>query len=209
MNGPSRLASAPTLPLAPRLGTGLPRRPVRRRVTPRAVVLLAIASLAALAAGRRMNLPRHLSVAIAKVRALSAPPAPIAAARRAASVRVAPRPAESRAASTAARVVASTHAGALFAKHTWYVAPPPKPAPPPPPPPEPTAPPLPFTFLGSYAPQGDAPVYFLSQGDRVIDARVGDKLNGVYQFESAANGQLVFVYLPLNIRQNLSARVSP
>jgi hypothetical protein len=39
----------------------------------------------------------------------------------------------------------------------------------------------------------------------VIDARVGDRLDGVYQFESAASGQLVFVYLPLNVRQNLSA----
>jgi hypothetical protein len=96
---------------------------------------------------------------------------------------------------------------ALFARHSWYVAPPPKPAPPPPAPPPPTAPPFPYAFVGSFD-QGGQPVYFLSRGDRVIDARVGDKLDGVYQFESAEGGQLVFVYLPLNVRQNLVARAS-
>jgi hypothetical protein len=114
-----------------------------------------------------------------------------------------PRPAEE-------RVVAPAYAAALFAEHSWYVPPPPPPPPPPAPaapPPEPTAPPLPFTFLGSFAPGGDAPVYFLARGDRVIDARVGDKLDGVYRFEDAVAGQLVFVYLPLNIRQNLTTSV--
>jgi hypothetical protein len=84
-------------------------------------------------------------------------------------------------------------------------APPPPPPAPPPPPPAPTAPPLPYAFLGTFSPGGEPPVYFLSRGDRVIDAHVGDKLDGVYQFESAAGGQLVFVYLPLNTRQTLTA----
>jgi hypothetical protein len=109
------------------------------------------------------------------------------------------------------RVVAPTYAAALFAPHSWYVpkprAPEPPP-PPPPPPPAPTAPPLPYTFLGSVARHGDQPVYFLARGDRVIDAHIGDRLDGVYQLESAAAGQLVFVYLPLNVRQNLAAGVS-
>ena len=108
-----------------------------------------------------------------------------------------------------ARVVASTQAAALFAPHSWYVAPPPPPPAPPPPPPEPAAPPFPFTFVGSFAPGGDQPVFFLAHGDRVIDAHVGDRLDGVYQFESAAGGQLVFVYLPLNLRQTLAAGASP
>ncbi len=108
------------------------------------------------------------------------------------------------------RVVAPVHAAALFAQHSWVVLrtvalPPPAP---PPPPPEPTAPPLPYRLVGSFAPQGEAPVYFLAQGDRVIDVRVGDRLDGVYQLESAAAGQLVFLYLPLNIRQGLSAGAS-
>jgi len=106
------------------------------------------------------------------------------------------------------RVVASTRAAALFAPHSWYVPPPPPPPVAPPPPPEPTAPPFPYTLIGSFAPEGHPPVFFLAHGDRVIDAHVGDRIDGVYQFESAAGGQLVFVYLPLNIRQNLAAGVS-
>jgi hypothetical protein len=105
-------------------------------------------------------------------------------------------------------VVAPTHAAALFAQHSWLVikkAPEPPPPAPEPPPPPPTAPPLPYTLLGSYAPEGQAPVYFLSRGDRVIDVRVGDRIDSIYQLESAAGGVLVFVYLPLDIRQTLAA----
>lgn len=105
-----------------------------------------------------------------------------------------------------ARVVAPVHAAALFAPHTWYVPPPPRPqAPPPEPPPDPspTAPPFPYRFVGSYAPDGAAATYFLARGDRVVDAHVGDRLDGVYQLESAAGGQLVFLYLPLHLRQSL------
>jgi hypothetical protein len=110
-----------------------------------------------------------------------------------------------------ARVIEPTHAAALFAPHSWYVRPPPPPppkAPPPPPPPEPTAPPFPYKLVGSYAPAGEQPVFFLARGDRAIDARVGDRIDGVYQFESAKGGQLVFLYLPLNIRQTLSPEAS-
>jgi hypothetical protein len=108
------------------------------------------------------------------------------------------------------RVVTPRHAKALFAQHSWTVIKPvPIPAPaPPPPPPDPTAPPLPYTLVGSVAPAGAQPVFFLSRGDRMISAHVGDKLDGVYQLESAAGGQLVFVYLPLNIRQNIPLGVS-
>ena len=111
------------------------------------------------------------------------------------------------------RVVEPAHAAALFAPHSWVVLkpvrlPPPPPAAPPPAPPDPTAPPFPYALVGSYAPLGEPPVFYLSHGDRMIEARVGDRLDGVYQFESAAGDQLVFVYLPLNIRQNISAGAS-
>lgn len=112
----------------------------------------------------------------------------------------------------AARVVAPVHASALFAPHSWFVprpAAPPPPPPPPAPPPAPTAPPLPYALVGSYAPRGEQPVYFLSRGSRVVDARVGDRIDGVYQLESAAGGRLVFVYLPLDVRQTLSTGASP
>ena len=107
------------------------------------------------------------------------------------------------------RTADASHAGALFASHSWYVAPPPPPPVAPPPPAPPEAPPFPYTFVGSYAPAGDNPVYFLARADRVIDAHVGDRLDGVYSFESAASGSLVFNYLPLNIRQSVSIGVSP
>lgn len=102
-----------------------------------------------------------------------------------------------------------SHAAALFVSHSWYVAPPPPPPVAPPPPPPPEAPPFPYTFVGSYTPSGDSPVYFLSRADRVIDAHVGDRLDGVYAFESAGSGSLVFNYLPLNIRQSVTTGVSP
>lgn len=130
-------------------------------------------------------------------------------ARAEAQPRPAPRTPEAHPASD--RVVAPRHAAALFAQHSWVVVKPasmPKPAPPPPPPPEPTAPPLPYTFVGSLTREGHPPVFFLANGARVIDAHVGDRLDGIYQLESAAGGQLVFVYLPLNIRQNLPAGVA-
>ncbi len=106
------------------------------------------------------------------------------------------------------RVVAPAHAGSLFAQHSWYVLPPAPPPAPPPPPPPPTAPPFPYAFVGSYARGAEGPVFFLARGDRLIEARVGDRLDGVYQFESASDGQLVFVYLPLDIRQTLAAGAS-
>ncbi len=108
-----------------------------------------------------------------------------------------------------ARVADSSHAGALFAMHSWYVAPPPSPPVAPAPPPPPEAPPFPYAFVGSYAPIGEQPVYFLSRADRVIDAHVGDRLDGVYEFESAGPGNLVFNYLPLNIRQSVPTGVAP
>ena len=101
------------------------------------------------------------------------------------------------------RVADASHAEALFASHSWYVAPPPPPPVAPPPPPPPAAPPFPYTFVGAYTSQGDGTVYFLAQGDRVVDAHVGDRLEGVYEFESATAAQLTFNYLPLNIRQLL------
>jgi hypothetical protein len=108
-----------------------------------------------------------------------------------------------------ARVASDTAAAALFAPHSWHVEPPPPPPMPPPPPPPPTAPPFPYAFLGAYT-QGGETVYFLSREDRVIDAHVGDHLDASYVFESADASQLVFNYVPLNIRQAVAlAAVKP
>ena len=114
------------------------------------------------------------------------------------------------------RVAEQTAAGALFAKHSWYVAPP---TPPPPPPaaaaepvepPKPVAPPLPFTYMGSYAPNGANPVFFLTQGDRVYDVHVGDTLEGgTYSVDAFTNGALIFTYKPLNQQQQLITGGAP
>ena len=109
----------------------------------------------------------------------------------------------------ASRIADASRADELFAPHSWYIPPPPPPPPPPAPAAEPSAPPFPYTFIGAYTPEGGRSVYFLSRGDRVIDARVGDRLDGVYDFESADSGQLVFNYLPLNIRQPINPGVHP
>jgi hypothetical protein len=110
------------------------------------------------------------------------------------------------------RVVDQTAAGALFATHSWYVAPPPPPPAPevtPEPPPKPVAPPLPFTYMGSYAPNGAKPVFFLTQGDRVYDVHIGDTLDGTYSVDAFNNGALVFTYKPLNQQQQLTTGGAP
>jgi hypothetical protein len=68
----------------------------------------------------------------------------------------------------------------------------------------PQAPPIPFSYIGSYSPDGSKPVYFLTQGDRVYDVRVGDTIDGLYTMDSFTNGQLVMTYKPLNKQQQLS-----
>ena len=207
------MSSAPRLPSVPGEGLALPlwpgggERPTLRRRAALGLALLVLAALAALVATGRIGLPRAGFLTALPGRHASPRAAATEAglARAQEQLRAAPRASEARPASD--RVVAPTHAAALFAQHSWHVEPPPPPPAPQPPPPAPTAPPLPYTFLGSFAPGGDPPVFFLAHGDRVIDARVGDRLDGVYQFESAAGGQLVFVYLPLNIHQNLATSV--
>ena len=88
-------------------------------------------------------------------------------------------------------------ARALFATHSWYVAPPPE------------APPMPFVYMGSYAPDGAAPVFFLTRGDRVYDVRVGDVLDNTYSVDAFNGTQLLLTYKPLNIQQQLSAGNRP
>jgi hypothetical protein len=100
----------------------------------------------------------------------------------------------------------------LFAPHTWYTPPPP---PPPPPAPAltaaqeaalraPVAPPLPYAFMGSYVAAGGNPVFFLTQGNRVYNVKVGDTLDDTYSVDSVTNGQLVMTYKPLKIQQQLT-----
>jgi hypothetical protein len=105
------------------------------------------------------------------------------------------------------RVADPAAAGSLFAAHSWYVPPPPPPPPvvdtTPAPPPKPVAPPLPYKLIGSYTPDGEKTVFFLSAGDKVYDVHVGETIDNTYSIDSYSNGQLVLTYKPLNQQQQL------
>jgi hypothetical protein len=106
------------------------------------------------------------------------------------------------------RTADASHASALFAPKSWYTPPPP-----PPPAPQvevvPTAPPLPFTFLGSFTDASNETVYFLTRDDRVYDVKPGDVIDSIYSVAAVENGQLVILYKPLDTRQMLAIGVNP
>ncbi|HEU5176721.1 MAG TPA: hypothetical protein VFU24_04655 [Burkholderiales bacterium] len=86
------------------------------------------------------------------------------------------------------------------------------PAPPPPPrqvvhepvpPPPPSAPPLPFTLVGSFEAKSGETVYYLAEADKVHVVRPGEAVNGLYRLEAASADQLELLYLPLAIKQTL------
>ena len=193
------------LPALPLLAVG----PAARR---RLLVLVAFVVLAALAAAALIatqalpfwQRPAARSAHAAEIAAARSQAIAIAKQRALTAGTLAARPPASLPAPLAAsRVVAPAHAADLFATHSWYVAPPPPPPPAPVAPPPPTAPPFPYTYVGSFTPAGEPPVFFIAHGDRVLDVRVGDDVDGVYAFETADVGQLVFNYLPLNVRQTV------
>ena len=107
------------------------------------------------------------------------------------------------------RTADASNASALFAAQSWYSPPPPPPAPTPAPAAAPTAPPLPFTFLGRYTDGNSPTVYFLTRDDRVYDVKPGDAIDATYSVESFENGQLIFLYKPLNVRQGLPTGDNP
>lgn len=100
------------------------------------------------------------------------------------------------------RASAQRQANNLFAARSWYTAPPPPPPQPEAPPPAPTAPPLPYTLVGSFE-QGGTTVYFLVNGDRSYDVKVGDVVENTYSVDGVRDGQLMLTYLPLKTSQSL------
>lgn len=94
----------------------------------------------------------------------------------------------------------------IFAAKSW-APPPPKvviaPPPPPPPPVAPSAPPMPYKFIGK---MDDATSLkaFLNRGDRVYVVSVGEVLDNTYRVESIKSGQMILIYMPLNVSQTLS-----
>jgi len=70
------------------------------------------------------------------------------------------------------------------------------------PPPPPSAPPLPFTLVGSFEASGET-VYYLAEAEKVHMVRLGEAINELYRLEAAAADQLELLYLPLAIKQTL------
>lgn len=72
-----------------------------------------------------------------------------------------------------------------------------------PPPPAPVAPALPFTFLGRMV-ENDSTVLFLSRQDQSYSVKLNSVLEQNYRVDMIDNNQVVFTYLPLNIKQTLT-----
>ncbi len=98
-------------------------------------------------------------------------------------------------------------ASSAFGAMTWQMPlppSPPKPASKPLPPPPPTAPPMPFAFMGRYE-EGGVRIILLVKGDRIYTVSEGDVIDNTYRVERLAGGQLELTYLPLDIKQTISA----
>lgn len=87
-----------------------------------------------------------------------------------------------------------------FAARTWE---PPKPKVEPAPPPPLQAPPLPFRFIGKVHDSDTGTAFMLQHGERIVAVKEGDEIDGTYKVEGYRNGQLEFLYRPLQIRQSL------
>lgn len=100
--------------------------------------------------------------------------------------------------------------GNAFEAVSWHVAPMPVRVvqPPPPVPPEPVAPPLPFTYLGQYRNDSQAPIIILAKSDRVYTVSEGDVIDSTYRIGPLTAGMLEIIYLPLNTRQSLNTGAS-
>ena len=88
----------------------------------------------------------------------------------------------------------------IFAVRTWE---PPVQILPPAPLAPPDAPLLPFKFIGRIAEPQKGTAFLLTHGKDLVQVSVGDSVDGVYRVDKYENGQLYFLYQPLNIRQSI------
>jgi len=98
-----------------------------------------------------------------------------------------------------------------FAARQWFTPPPPPPPPAPPPvtppapPPPPPPPTLPYRFVGLLDEGGGAkPRVFLSLGEKLIVAGVGDVVEGGYRLVAISGQELVFQHLQNNVTLRLA-----
>jgi hypothetical protein len=63
---------------------------------------------------------------------------------------------------------------------------------------------MPYAYMGSYLGKDGRMIIFLTRGDQVYSVSPGDVLESNYRVEGITSGQLVLIYLPLNIQQTIS-----
>lgn len=68
--------------------------------------------------------------------------------------------------------------------------------------PTPAPPPLPFRYMGRLVEDGK-PEVFVLRGEEHFSVAAGDRLGSDYRVEEVTESEIVFLYLPLNIRQRL------
>lgn len=115
-------------------------------------------------------------------------------------------------ASSASRTRLAATGEDAFASREWHRPPPPPPPSPPPPPPPPAPPPppppppvLPYRFVGLLDEgRGGKPRVFLSLGDKLLVAGVGDRLEGGYQLVAISAQELVFQHVQNNVTLKLA-----
>lgn len=83
----------------------------------------------------------------------------------------------------------------LFAVQSWQQPPPP--APPPREPVEPQAPPFPYTYMGGLTDDNGRTAFF-NRGDRVLNVRVGDTVDGRFRVDHLDESSMTVTYVPLN-----------
>jgi hypothetical protein len=93
-----------------------------------------------------------------------------------------------------------------FGNQDWNPPPPPQSAQQTAPPPPPSAPPLPFTFVGKAAADGQWEV-FLARADKTYIVRTNMVIDGTYRVDAIAPPTLTLTYLPLNQVQQLNIGV--
>ena len=82
-----------------------------------------------------------------------------------------------------------------FRAKRWFVPPPPIVS-------KPVAPPLPFRYVGQLVEAGERKI-FVESGGRQLIFKAGDVLDGRYQVLEADASRVVFLYLPMNERQEM------
>jgi len=63
---------------------------------------------------------------------------------------------------------------------------------------------MPFSFMGRYE-EGETRIILLIKGERIYTVSEGEVIDNTYRVERLAGGQLELTYLPLDIKQTISA----